>query len=155
MYWSWPLHPSTHLHTDWWQAICVSLDTLLHPEIWGLDEAIVIGSQPEITCIAEYCISETVRFTWSIANRKLSSDMQEIIEYDNNTARFVSVLNYNLTRDDDTKNVTCSVTTRRKENRIEADVTKTAHLLCEYFITYFGRAHSCTNNVQYIRTVSC
>ena len=115
----------------------VSLDMRPQPVLLGVDGNIVIESQPEITCRADYYVGETITFAWSIKDRSLPSYMREIIEHDDNTASFISALNYNLTRKDNKLNITCSVTIQTKENENDVKYVvyakRTANLHCKYW----------------------
>ena len=108
------------------------LDIPPNPEIYGLDEIVLVESQPEITCSADYYISETVTFTWTIGDKMIPSHVQNTVEYDNNTVRFISALDYSFTRKDNSLNVTCSVTVENLvHGKYMAHRTKETNLHCK------------------------
>ena len=80
-------------------------------KIRGMTNPIVIRKQPEISCHIDYFVIETVRFTWSVADRELPGQSHRVVFDDSNIANYSSVLNYTFSRDDDRMSLCCSFVT--------------------------------------------
>ena len=71
--------------------------------------------------------------------------MRQIIEHDDNTASFLSVLNYNFTREDNKLIIACSVTIQTTENENDVKYVvyskKTVNLHCKYWRNRMAYVH--------------
>ena len=86
-----------------------------------------------MTCSTSYFISGSVKIFWLADNTQLLAHDADIIVYDNNTATFCSVLDYEFSREEDQLNLTCSVNVNDVVNpNFTTSTTNTLTLQCEY-----------------------
>ena len=102
----------------------------MNPLILGLHELMVVGKQPQPTCVVNYLRGKNVTFFWNLDKRIFPSQSLLPIIFENDRTTYSSQLLYNFSRADDLQQLTCGVTTRgsRQHNNISYMIS----LICKY-----------------------
>ena len=76
----------------------------------------VLGQRRQMGCFISHIQHDNVTFTWTIHNQEFQQHTQKLHKYENNTAKSVSSLTFNVTEKDEHLNLTCSVTSSTLPN---------------------------------------
>ena len=111
----------------------MSLGINPEPVIYGLDEPVVVGGQPNITCEVRYFWSENVSFMWFLQDKEVAGFGGDRKKHKDNSAIFTYFLDHNFTQFDDMSYITCSVLVN---NTIlwnhEVKTTRILNLYCKF-----------------------
>ena len=92
------------------------------PVIQGLDQPVRVSDPPNITCNTNYFWGANASFVWRLNGKEVLGRSGVMMKYDNNSARFTSILVHQFTKDDDESTLTCSV---RANTDVHRDITVT------------------------------
>ena len=86
-----------------------SVDAEAIPTVIGHDVHLIVGTQHTFVCVIEHMWFSNLTFSWTVNNQLVPEHTEEFHKHQNNTAIFTSVMTYNITEEDDSLGLTCSV----------------------------------------------
>ena len=108
-------------------------DFTLDPKIEGLETPLLFGKEsPQVSCSVNYFRTENIIFLWTLNKQRTPGIIRACVQHPNNSATFRSDIQYNFTQQDDSENLTCSVSTTRNVSASRSTSATISYLPCKW-----------------------